>query len=119
MAQAQYQRSKKEEQEQAKAAERQRAADEVALFESYLDVLTSVHRDLVLDVDWVAEGSRVAADVPLPGTAHEAEARAALTAYAPSVLARLTGAARQRREQLEAAVREAKAKDGNPVPGCR
>lgn len=110
-ARAQYQRSRREEQEAAKEAERQRAADEVEMFESYLEVLTSVHKEVLLDTDWVAEASAAPPESPSPATTHEAKARAALKAFTPGFLARLSGSARRTREQLERAVGEAKAAD--------
>lgn len=111
IARAQYNRTKREEQEAAKIAERQRAVDEVALFESYLEVLTSIHRDLVLDTDWVAIASSKPPEAPAPSTENERKARATLRSHAPGILARLSGAARRTREELERAVEDGKAQD--------
>jgi len=110
-ARAQYQRSRREEQEAAKEAERQRATDEVEMFENYLEVLTSVHKEILLDTDWVAEASAVPPVPTSVSAAHEARALAALKAFTPGFFARLTGAARRTREQLEGAVGEAKTTD--------
>jgi len=113
MARARDQRSKKEEQEAAKAAERQRAADEVELFANYLQVLTSIHRDLVLDTDWTAVASAPPPSPPVSSAEHEDAAIAALEGYSPGFWARLSGAAGRERRALERAVAVARAQDAS------
>ncbi len=65
----------KQYQVQQKLAERERAANEVALFENYLDVLVSVHKDGGEAWDWRAIGVATAPPEPPRATARENAAR--------------------------------------------
>jgi hypothetical protein len=101
----------KAEKEAARAAEREAAAEEVALFENYLEILTSVHKDLVLERDWMAVLSLPAPQVPEPVRTRQRVAGAKLASYEPGLLERAFGRAAKTRAQMENELEDAIAAD--------
>jgi len=85
-----------------------RARHEVMMFENYLDVIVSLHKDAWSPWDWNEVAN---APPPVPMQEHERAAVAALHAYQPSILDRATGKDKVVRSQLEAAIMTARQQD--------
>lgn len=94
-----------------KMADIERAALEVALHENHIELLTSVHREPVAEIDWtgIAEGD----PPPEPDrrSNSEAAARVAHHEYRPSMLDRALRRVDARRAVLESAITDAKRED--------
>lgn len=98
-------------QQAAKMAEMDRAAYEVEVFDSLIDVLTSVHREPVEEVDWESIVSAAAPVEPSRSDDRERMARRELDQYQPNVFGRALGRGAARRAALERAVEEARTHD--------
>ncbi len=96
---------------QNKEAEKQRAADEVAMFENYLEVLVSVHKDCGDTWDWQSLSTAPPPIAPSRTTAREDAARDKLSFYQPGFFEKLFGKAKKRQAELEATVEQATAQD--------
>jgi hypothetical protein len=96
---------------QQRLAERERGANEVALFDSYLDVLVSVHKEGGDVWDWKAIGVAPAPPEPTRATGRETAARHALYSFEPTFFQRLFGGEKKVRAVLDAAVELARAED--------
>jgi hypothetical protein len=90
-----------------KEAARQDAVDEVAEFDSYLEVLVSVHRDCADVWDWQALSTAPAPSPPIHSKTREAAARQALASYSPGFFERLFGKAKRRRVELASDIENA------------
>lgn len=97
-----------EQQRYAVYAEAQRAAHEVELFENYLELIVSAHREASTPWDWAA-----IARCEAPRLTHEREAAAhhERNAYVPSLVDRALGKDKVRWAELEAAVMRARQED--------
>ncbi|MCI0648284.1 MAG: hypothetical protein L0346_25795 [Chloroflexi bacterium] len=94
--------------------ELERAAYEVEVYENYIEVLTSVHKDVGQDIDWQAIlSSGVTPQEPQRDkfTASESSARTALENYKPSALDKLLKRSDSKREELSKAIGDAAEKD--------
>jgi hypothetical protein len=94
-----------------KEAGRREAERQVKLFEGYLELLVSVHKDCgqPLDLPGIVNGPPPAQ--PAPSNRSEATARAALETYQPSLWAKLFGLVPGRRAELERAISKGAAQD--------
>lgn len=72
-----------------KLAEQEAARSSVEQFESFIDVLVSVHKDCSDRWDWDEIARSGEPRVPEPNTTHEDKARALLASYKPSFFERL------------------------------
>lgn len=94
-----------------KLAEQQQAAHEVAMYESYIALLMSVHKDCGDRWDWHAIATAWPPPAPGMKNAHEITAREQAAAYKPSFLDRMFGRDKQKAEALQQAIEHAKAAD--------
>lgn len=92
---------------QQKEQELQDAADEVAQFERYLDLLVSVHKDCSDPWDWPAYAIAAEPVGPVRDDTASRSARADLDAYAPGWFERVFGGAKRRLAELEIALNRA------------
>ncbi|MBX3230661.1 MAG: DUF4236 domain-containing protein [Labilithrix sp.] len=110
-ARAEQRRLEAQARELARAEERQRAAYEVACFENRLALLTSLHKESWSPWDWNA----IAASPPPPPPPHlrnaEHAALQALSAWQPSFTDKMMGRVETVRQQLHAAVEQARAQE--------
>lgn len=95
----------------AKIAEQDAAQAEVAEFESYLEVLVSVHKDCGDNWNWQRIANSKQPAEPKPATGAEDEARIALATYRPSFFDKLLRRVEKRRSDLERKVQEARERD--------
>lgn len=91
-----------------KINEAQRAQHEAAMFENYLEVIVSLHKDTSEAFDWP---HIAAAPPPQPRNTNEQGATTALNAYKPGFLDRAIGADKKERARLEQAVLAAREQD--------
>ncbi|XXX80089.1 hypothetical protein WMF30_15080 [Sorangium sp. So ce134] len=100
---------------QAAAVERmqdqQRAAYEVALFENYLQVIVSVHKECWNPWDWRQIAAAAPPPAPVYAGRHEAAAQHALQNYEPSVTEKLFKQDTKRRQTLAEDVGRARQQD--------
>jgi len=89
-----------------KMRELERAAYEVQVYENYIDLLLSVHKEGSDVWDWEAIRSS-----ELPTNIHEELAQAKLDGFKPGVFDELLGRAESKRDELVRAVEEAKQAD--------
>lgn len=97
--------------EWAKQAALDSAAREAAQFERYLTELTSLHRDCTSGLDWASIAVSSPPPEPSRGNRNELAARAHLNDYRPTLVEKLTGAAKKKAATLEAAVADARKED--------
>jgi hypothetical protein len=97
--------------ENDKEAVRQEAANEVALFENYLEVLVSVHKDCGEVWDWKALSAASAPIAPVHSAARERGARHELASYKPGFFDRLFGKSKRVQAELQVEVERAVAAD--------
>lgn len=90
---------------------KENAANEVAVYENYLDVLVSVHKDCGEQWNWRSVSIAPAPPVPAPTNTGETATRQRLDDYKPGFFARLFGGAKKRRAELEDDVQRAIAED--------
>jgi hypothetical protein len=91
--------------------EAQRAAYEAAVYENYVSLLVSVHKDAWLPWDWAMVENAPPPPPPAYVDACERAAVAALHAYQPSVTDRVLGKDMVQRQSLAQAVDAARARD--------
>jgi Protein of unknown function (DUF4236) len=91
--------------------ERERNANEVALFESRVALLTSMHKEASPARDWRQVADAPEPPPPPPPRAREAAAAKALADYAPNAIERLLNAGERRRRELAAEVEFARRDD--------
>lgn len=109
---ARRQRELERQQREAEKLEAQEhAAHEVAVFENYLDVMTSLHLDVGPELDWEKIVESPPPAPPPPVQHRQAKAQAELDAYRPSKLMKKRGA--ERLAELEAVVVNAAAADAD------
>lgn len=94
-----------------KAQAHARAAHEVEVFENYIDLLVTVHKECGAEWDWNAIHSMPPPAEPERLHAHEQSAQRALAAYEPGFLDKLLKREETKRGALQAAVRAAQLKD--------
>lgn len=110
-ARAEQRRLEAQARELARAEERQRAAYEVACFENRLALLTSLHKESWSPWDWNAVAASPAPPAP-PHLRHaEQAATQAAAAWTPSLSDKLMGRIESMRQELQAAVEQARAQD--------
>ena len=97
--------------EAAKFAEQQQAAHEVAMYENYIELLMSVHKDCGDRWDWHALATAWPPAPPGMRNTQEITARQLAAAYKPGFLDRMLGRDKQRAEALQQAIEHAKAED--------
>lgn len=101
----------KQHQSAQRQAARDDASNEVALFENYLELLVSVHKEGGESWDW---NSIKAAPQPVPpvrARTRAVEAEQALNAFKPTLMQRLFGGEAKVRSTLEEALKKAAAED--------
>lgn len=91
----------------AKLAELEAAQAEVTEFESYLDVLVSLHKDCVEPWDWKRIGESKPPNKPKPSTQHQNMAKEVLENYRPGFIDKLLRRVPKRIAALEGKVRDA------------
>lgn len=91
--------------------EQQRAAYEVALFENYLQVIVSVHKECWNPWDWRQTAAAAPPPPPVYTGRHEAAARYALQTYEPSITEKLLKQDVKRRQTLAEDVERARQQD--------
>src|SRR6185295_10789843 len=106
-----YREAVRRQKEAEKRAQKEQVAEEVARFESYLEVLQSLHKESGPDWNWEEISKRPPPQAPQPITRREDTARRLLAAYKPGFFARLFGSAQDRMRELKIAVTTGKAKD--------
>lgn len=94
-----------------RAHELQRAQYEVAVYENYLEVLLSVHKEAWRPWNWSAVAASHAPAPPPYEAHHETAARRDLEGYSPSLKDKLLGQTERRVQELQAAVEQARAAD--------
>lgn len=90
------------EKQHIKLAEQEDARAAVKEFDSYLDILTSLHKDCADQLDWVQIAKSRPPTKPAPSTARGDKARAALDNYQPSFLDKILFYVKKRLKNLEA-----------------
>jgi hypothetical protein len=99
------QRQEREELKQAKAFERMEAAaqarQEVAQFENFLAMLTSLHKSLGDTVNWTVVRDTPPPPPPIRQTNREYQAKLSLASYKPGFFDKLFGHAQQKLEELQ------------------
>lgn len=95
-------------QQMAAASELARAHYESQLFQNYLELIVSLHRDGWTKWDWVALANTPA---PVPSRTREGAALHALQSYTPGVVDRTLGRDREIRARMESDVRAAREAD--------
>jgi hypothetical protein len=95
----------------AKEAEKARAAQEVDDYENFLELLVSVHKGCGSSWDWQAHVKAPPPAVPARRGQHEAVAVAAVQAFKPGFFEKLFGGDKKRLAELNAAVERARAAD--------
>lgn len=91
-----------------KMQELERAEYEVQVYENYLDVLLSIHKECGNEWDWKLILDSEPPVSPTKSNSHELAAQAELDDYKPGALDKLMKRVESKREQLAAAVEEAK-----------
>ncbi|WP_368159376.1 hypothetical protein [Aeromonas sp. R5-3] len=94
-----------------KMQELEKAAYEVDVFENYIDVIQSIHKDCGDSVDWLKISTSQEPAKPLIISDNERQAIARLNSFAPSFIDKLFGKATSKRQKLEKEVSIAKVKD--------
>jgi hypothetical protein len=94
-----------------KMLEREEAAYEVDVYNNYIEILRTVHRDCADTWNWRALADSPPPNPPVRTRAHEAAAQLALEKYQPSLVDRLFGRTDAKRAALEEAVLLAKRRD--------
>jgi hypothetical protein len=94
-----------------KMQELERAAYEVQVFENYIDVLLSIHKDCGQSWDWEAIYSSSPPTEPRRSKAREVAAQAQLGAFKPGVRDKLLRRAESKQEELVRAIEWAKEAD--------
>jgi hypothetical protein len=94
-----------------KMEELQRAAYEVQVYENYIDVLLSVHKECSGVWDWEAIRCSEPPTEPTKSSTHEEAAQAELSAFKPGVLDKMLGRVETKRDDLVRAVEEARQVD--------
>lgn len=89
----------------------EQATYEVQVYENYIEVLTSVHKDCGADWDWEAIQSAAPPKKPVKSEAYERKARDKLKAYRPSIVDKVLKRSETKRSELLAAVEAGKRKD--------
>lgn len=97
----------------AQMQELQRAAYEVQVYENYIDLLLSVHKECGDTLDWEAIQS---SEPPIkPTKSHEESAGAKLNAFKPGISDKLLGRAKSKREKLVQNVEKARLIDKEAI----
>lgn len=94
-----------------KMQELEKAAYEVDVFENYIDVIQSIHKDCGDSVDWLKISISQEPAKPLIISDNERQAIARLNSFAPSFIDKLFGKVTSKRQKLEKEVSIAKVKD--------
>ncbi|HDZ8842205.1 TPA: hypothetical protein RUX01_001661 [Aeromonas dhakensis] len=94
-----------------KMQELEKAAYEVDVFENYIDVIQSIHKDCGDSVDWLKISTSQEPAKPLIISDNERQAIARLNSFAPSFIDKLFGKVTSKRQKLEKEVSIAKVKD--------
>ena len=95
----------------ARMQELERATYEVQVYENYIDVLTSIHKDCGEAWDWEAIQSAAPPIKPTKSDANERMARSNLEAYRPGLLDKMLKRVETKRSELAAAVEDGKRRD--------
>lgn len=103
--------SKKEQAARAKEMQKQLAADEVAQFEGYCDLIVSLHQESGETWDWRAVALTPPPPEPIPRDDHEQRARSDIESYVPGFFERLFGGAKAKQQLLVAALEQARSLD--------
>ncbi|ADR37375.1 hypothetical protein Ocepr_1923 [Oceanithermus profundus DSM 14977] len=91
--------------------ELEQAAYDVQVFENYIEVLTSVHKDCGEEWDWAEISATAPPEKPVRQDVFQEEALNRLEAYRPSVMDRVLQRAEGKRRKLVKAVEAGKSKD--------
>ncbi|OSP51202.1 hypothetical protein B7G55_14345 [Aeromonas hydrophila] len=94
-----------------KMQELEKAAYEVDVFENYIDVIQSIHKDCGDSVDWLKISTSQEPAKPLIIRDNEHQAIARLNSFSPSFIDKLFGKVTSKRQKLEKEVSIAKVKD--------
>ena len=94
-----------------KMQELERAAYEVQVYENYVEVLTSVHKDCGAEWNWEEIQSSSPPEKPVRQDVYEKAARERLEAYRPSVVDKMFKRIESKRKELLEAVEAGKRKD--------
>ncbi len=96
-----------------KLAEQKAAQAEVSEFESYLDVLVSLHKDCGENWDWQSIAAAPQPSKPSPSSSHQDQARSALEGYRPGFFDKLLKRDRKRIAEYERRIVEAEKQDSD------
>lgn len=94
-----------------KMQELERASYEVQVYENYLDVLLSVHKECGNTWDWESIHTSEPPAKPLRSNSQELDAQAELDGYKPGIIDKLLRRGESKREQFVKAVEDAKQAD--------
>lgn len=95
----------------ARMRELERATYEVQVYENYIDVLTSIHKDCGEAWDWEAIQSATPPIKPTKSDVNERMARSNLEAYRPGLVNKILKRVETKRNELVAAIEDGKRRD--------
>ena len=95
----------------AKMQELERAAYEVSVYENYIDVLTSIHKDCGQVWDWKEIQSALPPSKPTKSDENERRAQSNLESYKPGLIDKMLKRVETKRNELATAVEEGKKRD--------
>jgi len=94
-----------------KAEQREKAAEAVREFQSFMQSLVSVHKTCSVPIDWHARAAAPAPPRPQRVPKRENAAKRNLASYSPSLLSRILGRVEREKAELSEAIRAARAAD--------
>jgi hypothetical protein len=95
-----------------KHSEKAQAANDVARFDNYLELLVSLHcDDDMFEWDWADLANAPAPNPPTRRNDHESAATGAQILYVPNLIDKLFGAAKKRQAELQAGVENGRRED--------
>lgn len=97
--------------EQRAADELERARNDAALFQNYLELIVSVHKDSAQPWDWVSIANAPPPNAPAPVTTRSVHAEQRRQAYVPGFFDRLLGREASKRRALDAEYETARLQD--------
>lgn len=92
-------------------AERARAANDAALYENFVESLTTLHKDVSTPINWTATRAAPEPQFTPPPQKRTHEAQAAIAAFKPGFFAKLFGSATRTRAALEDSLEAARRSD--------
>ncbi|MGL1933352.1 MAG: Bud13/CWC26 family protein [Desulfotalea sp.] len=101
----------KQQKELDKMQELEQAAYEVEVFENYLELIQSVHKDCSDSMDWQSVKNAKEPVTPILESSHEKAAQEKLNNFKPNFINKLLGNSEKKKEKLQDSILQAKRKD--------